>query len=66
MTEATTLSSQLFVSFWKAAFTISPMLCAGCCPIKLTSLLEAERFINLQREVIVQLAFPSEIVVGNK
>jgi ubiquinone/menaquinone biosynthesis C-methylase UbiE len=66
MTEATTLSSQLFVSFWKAAFAISPMLCAGCRPIKLTTLLEQERFINLQREVIVQLAFPSEIVVGNK
>jgi ubiquinone/menaquinone biosynthesis C-methylase UbiE len=66
MTEATTLSSQLFVSFWKAGFTLSPMLCACCRPIKRTSLLEQEGFINLQREVIAQLAFPSEIVVGNK
>jgi ubiquinone/menaquinone biosynthesis C-methylase UbiE len=66
MTEATTLPSQVFVSFWKAAFTISPMLCAGCRPVRLTSLMQSAGYTGLHRELAVQLAFPSEIMVGIK
>jgi demethylmenaquinone methyltransferase/2-methoxy-6-polyprenyl-1,4-benzoquinol methylase len=66
LTEGITLPSRVLVAAWKAVYKLSPITCAGCRPLQLTSMLEKAGFKNIQREVVVQLAVPSEILVAIK
>jgi S-adenosylmethionine-diacylgycerolhomoserine-N-methlytransferase len=66
LTEGVDVPSRALVTLWKAAYNISPVSCAGCRPLMLSKMLVAEGFKDVQREVIVQLGVPSEIVTATK
>ncbi len=66
LTEGVDLPSRALISAWKAAYRVSPVSCAGCRPIQLAHLVEKAGFCQLKREVVVQLALPSEIVLATK
>jgi ubiquinone/menaquinone biosynthesis C-methylase UbiE len=66
LTEGITPSSRALVAAWKALYSVSPITCAGCRPLQLSSLVEKAGFSHVSREVIVQMAVPSEIVVAIK
>ncbi len=64
LTEGINLPSRTLVSVWKAAYAISPAACGGCRPLQLAPLVQEAGFNNIQREVVVQLGIPSEIIVA--
>jgi demethylmenaquinone methyltransferase/2-methoxy-6-polyprenyl-1,4-benzoquinol methylase len=66
LTEGVNVPSRALVAVWKAAYEISPVACGGCRPLQLTRLVQAAGFEDLQREVVVQMAVPSEIIVARK
>ena len=66
LTEGVNLPSRALVGLWKAAYAVSPVACGGCRPLQLAGLVEAAGFSRVQREVVVQLAFPSEVIVAKK
>jgi ubiquinone/menaquinone biosynthesis C-methylase UbiE len=66
LTEGVDLASRALVATWKVAYAVSPVVCAGCRPLQLSSMVQQAGFKNLQREVVVQLAVPSEIIVAQK
>jgi ubiquinone/menaquinone biosynthesis C-methylase UbiE len=66
LTEGTTRSSRSLVAVWKAVYKVSPITCAGCRPLQLSQFVEKAGFIHVSREVVVQMAVPSEIVVAIK
>lgn len=65
LTEGVDLPSRALVGLWKAAYAISPIACGGCRPLQLAGLVESAGFTKIHREVVVQLAFPSEVIVAN-
>jgi ubiquinone/menaquinone biosynthesis C-methylase UbiE len=66
LTEGVDRPSKALVAAWKAAYAVSPVVCAGCRPLQLTALVEKTGFSGVHREVVVQLAVPSEIIVAHK
>ena len=64
MTEGANLPSKAFISAWKLAYAISPIVCAGCRPLELMALAEKAGFSSTSREVVIQLGVPSEILVA--
>jgi ubiquinone/menaquinone biosynthesis C-methylase UbiE len=66
LTEGVDLPSRSFVSIWKTFYSISPIICAGCRPIQLYDVLNEVGFNQVKREVLVQLAVPSEIISALK
>jgi demethylmenaquinone methyltransferase/2-methoxy-6-polyprenyl-1,4-benzoquinol methylase len=66
LTEGINSASRMLVATWKAVYAISPVVCAGCRPLQLMDFLKNAGFSSIQREVIVQLAVPSEIVTAQK
>lgn len=66
LTEGVNIPSRTLVAAWKATYAVSPILCAGCRPLQLIHLVKSAGFSDVQREVIVQLAVPSEIVMAKK
>ena len=65
-TEGVDIPSRALVAVWKGLYEISPIACAGCRPLQLAALLEQAGFTQVQREVVVQLAMPSEILLASK
>jgi demethylmenaquinone methyltransferase/2-methoxy-6-polyprenyl-1,4-benzoquinol methylase len=66
LTEGVDVPSRALVAVWKAAYAISPVACGGCRPLQLTRLIQAAGLEEVQREVVVQMAVPSEIIVAKK
>jgi hypothetical protein len=66
LTEGVDFPSRALVAVWKGLYAISPIACAGCRPLQLAALLEQAGFKQVQREVVVQLAMPSEILLARK
>jgi len=66
LTEGANVPSPALVAVWKAAYAISPVACGGCRPLQLSNLIRAAGFEQVRREVVVQMAVPSDIVVANK
>jgi ubiquinone/menaquinone biosynthesis C-methylase UbiE len=66
LTEGISRSSRTLVKAWKAANKVSPITCAGCRPLQLSQFVEKAGFNHVSREVVVQMAVPSEIVVALK
>lgn len=66
LTEGITLPSKALVSLWKAAYAISPVACGGCRPLQLADMVLEAGFNQIRREVVVQLAIPSEIITVKK
>ena len=66
LTEGVTAPSRSLVGAWKLAFSISPTACGGCRPIQLASLVESAGLRLACREVVIQLALPSEVIAAHK
>jgi demethylmenaquinone methyltransferase/2-methoxy-6-polyprenyl-1,4-benzoquinol methylase len=66
MTEGVDWSSRILMALWKAAYTIHPLACGGCRPVQLSQLVQTAGFQPVEREVVVQLGFPSEILVATR
>lgn len=64
MTEVADAASRLLIGAWKAVYRISPVACGGCRPVQLAHLVSELGFQHLTRQVIVQAAIPSEVVLG--
>ncbi len=64
LTEGVDRSSRAFVAVWKAAYAISPITCGGCRPLELSRLVEQADFARIERQVVVQLGIPSEVIVA--
>jgi ubiquinone/menaquinone biosynthesis C-methylase UbiE len=66
LTEGIDLPSRALVSVWKGVFSISPAMCGGCRPLELFDLVQKAGFTNIQRQVIVQVGVPSELISAQK
>ena len=64
LTEGVNLPSRLLVGLWKAAYAVSPVACGGCRPVQLTGFVQTAGFSRVDREVVVQLGVPSEVIVA--
>lgn len=63
LTEGVDLPSRLFVAAWKLAYRLNPRRLGGCRPLELADLLGHAGF-TVERRVVVQRGFPSEVLVG--
>jgi ubiquinone/menaquinone biosynthesis C-methylase UbiE len=66
LTEGVDLPSRAIVAIWKGIFKLSPTMCGGCRPLKLLDIVRAAGFKQVEREIIVQLGVPSEIIIATK
>ncbi len=64
LTEGATLPSRALVAAWKAFYHVSPYALGGCRPVRLTYPLLRAGFSHVDRELVVQLGMPSEILVA--
>jgi demethylmenaquinone methyltransferase/2-methoxy-6-polyprenyl-1,4-benzoquinol methylase len=63
LTEGVDPRSRLFVAGWKLLFRLDPQRLGGCRPLQLAELLGRAGF-TVERHVVVQRGFPSEVLVG--
>ena len=66
LTGGVDLPSRALVAAWKGVFALSPAMCGGCRPLELLDIVREAGFKQVEREVIVQLGIPSEIIVATK
>ena len=66
LTEGVNWPSRLLVGLWKAAYKLHPLILGGCRPLRLNPLVEQAGFSIIQREIIVQLGVPSELILAGK
>ena len=66
LTVGVDLPSRALVNIWKSVFNLSPAMCGGCRPLELFELVEQAGFNDIQRQVIVQAAVPSELISAVK
>jgi len=64
LTEGIDLPSRTLVAAWKKIYALNPLACGGCRPLQLVELAEAAGFTILKRQVVVQLAVPSELILA--
>jgi ubiquinone/menaquinone biosynthesis C-methylase UbiE len=64
LTEGVSMASRAVIAAWKALYAISPIACFGCRPLQLAGVVDAAGFVGLQREVVVQLGVPSQVIVA--
>lgn len=63
LTEGADPPSRLFVAAWKLVYQLDPCRLGGCRPLQLAALLGAAGFA-VERHLVVQRGFPSEVLVG--
>ena len=66
LTEGVDTASRALVATWKGVFALNPALCGGCRPLELLERVQNAGFNDVEREVIVQLGVPSEIITAIK
>ncbi len=64
LTEGIDPLSRTMISIWKRLYRINPILCGVCRPLELTFYLEQVGFTLTDRQVIVQLGIPSEVITA--
>lgn len=64
LTEGVDPPSRLLVGLWKLIYKASPIACGGCRPVQLAGLVQQAGFSKVEREVVVQLGVPSEVIVA--
>lgn len=64
LTEGNSAPSRALVSLWKRIYSVAPLACGGCRPLQLYDLVRQAGFGQVMREVIVQFAVPSEILIA--
>lgn len=63
LTEGVDVPSRVFVAGWKLAYRLGPQRLGGCRPLELAALLGRAGFA-VERQVVVQRGFPSEVLSG--
>jgi demethylmenaquinone methyltransferase/2-methoxy-6-polyprenyl-1,4-benzoquinol methylase len=63
LTDGVNLVSRGFVSVWRLAYRLSPLACGGCRPLQLAGLVRQAGFERVDRQVVLQYAVPSELLV---
>ena len=66
LTEGVNNPSRLVVALWKAVYALSPIACGGCRPLELSEIVGRTGFREVEREVLVQLGVPSEVIVAQR
>ena len=66
LTEGVNAASRVVIGLWKAAYGLSPVACGGCRPLQLAHMVRQANFCQVEREVVVQLGVPSEIVIASR
>ncbi len=66
LTEGVDWPSRTLVTLWKTAYALQPVWCGGCRPLQLANLVRQAGFHPVEREVIVQLGVPSEVIVAHR
>lgn len=66
LTEGIDLPSQTLIGLWKLVYRVRPVACGGCRPLQVAALVHQAGFHQVQREVVVQLGIPSEIVAAQR
>jgi ubiquinone/menaquinone biosynthesis C-methylase UbiE len=66
LTEGVDIPSRALVTAWKLVYAFSPLACGGCRPLQLSDLVKRANYTLIQRQVIVQMAVPSEILLARK
>lgn len=64
MSEGVDPFSRAVIAVWKALNRLNPSLCAGCRPLDLETLIPLAGLTIQQRQVIVQLGFPAQIILA--
>ena len=64
LTEGVDMPSRALVAIWKGIYAVSPVVCGGCRPLRLSGMVREAGFRLLRHEVMVQLGVPSEVVVA--
>jgi ubiquinone/menaquinone biosynthesis C-methylase UbiE len=64
LTEGVDFPSRAFVKVWKLAYALSPVTCGGCRPLQMSELARQAGFERVERQVVVQLGIPSEVIVA--
>ena len=64
LTEGVNLFSNGIIAAWKLAYRLSPIACGGCRPLQLAGLVRQAGFEWLERQVVLQLGVPSELLVA--
>lgn len=62
LSEGVDLATRSVVALWRAAYHLSPALCAGCRPLSLAGLVEEAGFRLVSCETIVQWGVPSQLI----
>lgn len=66
LTEGVDRLSRRVIALWKMAYSVSPWICAGCRPLQLFDEVKKAGFALVQRQVVVQMGIPSEIILAVK
>lgn len=64
LTEGVNLPSRLLIGLWKLVYIVNPVACGGCRPVELAGLVKQAGFSQVEREVVVQLGVPSEVILA--
>lgn len=66
LTRGIGVASNAASSLWTWVFRINPRLVGGCRPIQLVEMLAPETWRIVHREVVVNAAIPSEVVIAER
>ena len=66
LTEGVDPLSRTVIGAWKLAYRIDPMLCGGCRPLELATIVADAGFAVREREVVVQAGLPSEVLAADR
>lgn len=64
MTEGHSAASNLLIAAWKLVYRLGPQLTGGCRPLRVAEAARRAGLEVIEDEFIVQMAFPSEVVVA--
>lgn len=59
-------ASKAVIGLWTAVYLRNPLTLGGCRPLELYPLVQQAGFVQVTREVVVQLGVPSEVVTAVK
>jgi demethylmenaquinone methyltransferase/2-methoxy-6-polyprenyl-1,4-benzoquinol methylase len=64
MTEGATLPSRIVIAVWNSIYGVAPNVTGGCRPLALAEVAAKAGLRVVAREIVVQCAFPSEVVAA--
>ncbi len=59
-----TIGVHVYQRFWQTVYRVNPRWLGGCRGVLLTQAVQAAGFSQIQREMVSQFGFPSEIILA--